>query len=199
MKRVGATQCLVHPEDAERIGAADDHRRRVAARCHRRAQFLLDHRDLGDAARLVGALLLVLALLVLDENAADAEALVEFDRPHDALHVAVAVVTVGEKGQGRCRRDVADAVDHVGHADEADVRQAVTRGEHGGAADRERTEAGAGDQARRQSVVRERGHQRAFRSERVAQRDSSQSTSSRARRGQLFFDAGAYAPGNAGR
>ena len=73
----------------------------TAARCHRGAKFLFDHGNVRDTARLVGALLLVLALLVLDENAADAEALVEFDRPHDALHVAVTVVAVGERTAGR--------------------------------------------------------------------------------------------------
>jgi len=124
------------------------------------AELALDHRAIDDAKCAVGPLLLPVALLVLDQDRTHTHRLVELDHPRDALHVAVAVVAIGEERQRRCRRDVADAGGHVGHADQADVGQPEARREHRRAADRERAKPGARDQARRQRVMRERRDQR---------------------------------------
>src|ERR1700737_1147765 len=70
---------------------------------------------------LVGAVLLVLALLVLDEDRAYADLLVELDHPRDALDVAVTVAAVSEERQ-LCRGgDLANAGGHVGYTDGSDV------------------------------------------------------------------------------
>ena len=79
------------------------------------------------AQRAIGALLLVLALLVLDQDRPDADLFVAFDHARDTLDVAVTVVAVGEEGQVGRRRDVANALGHVGQADEPDVRQPIAR------------------------------------------------------------------------
>jgi hypothetical protein len=136
------------------------------------------------------------ALLVFDQDAAHAQSLVEPDHAHHAFDIAITVVAVGEERQRRGRGDVPNAVAHVGQADEADVRQPVASRQHGGAADRERAKAGAGDQACGQHVVRERGHERTLRRQRFAQWGSGQ-WASRGDRKQ--FEAGDYTVARDGR
>jgi hypothetical protein len=91
----GAAQRGVEPERPVSVSAADD--QHLAAGGERGAQLRFDHRLVDDGGGLVGTLLLAVAMLVLDEYGADAELFVGRDHAHDALHVAIAVVAVGEE------------------------------------------------------------------------------------------------------
>ncbi len=58
------------PSTPERVGAADDERVRIAPLGQRDPQLRFDHRQVDHAQRAIGALLLALALLVLDQDRA---------------------------------------------------------------------------------------------------------------------------------
>ncbi len=119
---------------------------------------------------LVGALLLVVAVLVLHQGSRRRRSPRRPVTRRATLDVAVAVVGIGHERQAGRRRDIAQALDHIGQADQPDIRIGVARRQHGRTAHGEGMEAGLLDQPCRQRIVGQRGDQRRFALERVASR-----------------------------
>ena len=98
-------------------------------------------------------------LLVLDQDRADAHALVALHGVHHVLDVAVAVVAVDEHRQVAGRHDVAHAGRDLAEALQPDVGHAVARADRREAADEIGLEAELLDDARGERVMRARHHQ----------------------------------------
>src|SRR5262249_45350311 len=101
-------------------------------------------------------------LLVLDQDRADAHALVALHGVHHVLDVAVAVVAVDEHRRATGRHDVARAGGALAEALEPDVGHAIARADRREAADEIGLKADLLDDARAERVMRPRHHQKAL-------------------------------------
>ena len=146
--RDGALEAL----DGDRVGAGDDQRVAGAARIDRRLD-LADH-VLRRNQRLVVEMAAALGkILVLDLDGVGAGAL---QQPHGALdieRIAVAGVGIDDEMRADAVADQRDRLDHLVHADEADVGPAEPRIGDRRAGDVERLEAGAFGDQRGERVV----------------------------------------------
>jgi hypothetical protein len=138
----GARGGIFQPVHGLGVGAGDEDEVRRFARFDRGAD--LDHhllaRDHRDALRQQAA-----ALgrdLVLEVDAGDAGGLELAHGAHHVHHAAVAGVRVAQQRDFQVPGDAAGVLDHLGHAQHADVGNAQDAGRHGVAGEGDGTEAG---------------------------------------------------------
>ena len=156
----GARDGALEAFDGDRIGAGDDQRLARAARIDRRLD-LADHLRRRDQRLVVEMAAALGKILILDLDGIGAGALEQAHRALDIERIAVAGVGIDNEMGRDAVADQRDCIDHLGHADQADVGPAEPRIGDGRAGDIERLETGLfGDQRGKRVVDARRDQDR---------------------------------------
>ncbi len=74
---------------------------------------------------MIGPLLLAIPILILQQKAANPDPFIGLDQPRHGLDVAIAIIRISQKRQIRGCREIPQPLDHIGEADETDIRIGV--------------------------------------------------------------------------